>query len=242
MVVRGQIRRFLAASLFLALEICPVAAGGENINLKRKPGPASASLDDYLQRVRAAGAEQPSTTGSLWISSGPLSSPSADYKAYFAGDLIIVQLVDSFSAATSGENQVGRQFSTQSAVTGLVGKVSASNSLQNLFNANSKTALDGKGQSTMSSNLQLTLAGRVVEVMPNGVMVIEAARDFTVGNDRQTVILRGLVRPGDVTPANTVLSSAVTNLELEIKGKGAVADATSRPNPVVRLLLKVLSF
>jgi hypothetical protein len=38
------------------------------------------------------------------------------------------------------------------------------------------------------------------------------------------------------------LSSQVTSIELRIKGKGAVADATARPNPVVRLLLKVLSF
>jgi flagellar L-ring protein precursor FlgH len=111
-----------------------------------------------------------------------------------------------------------------------------------MFNANSTTALDGKGASTMSSSLNLNLSGRVVDVLPNGVLVIEAVRDFTVGNDRQTVTLRGLVRPGDVSTSNTVLSTQVTSVELSIKGKGAVADATARPNAVVRLLLKVLSF
>ena len=83
--------------------------------------------------------------------------------------MIIVQLVDTFSAATSGENNTSRQFSTQSAITGLLGKIGPNNALQNLFNANSNTALDGKGASTMSSNLQLNLSGRVVDVMPNGV-------------------------------------------------------------------------
>jgi hypothetical protein len=39
-----------------------------------------------------------------------------------------------------------------------------------------------------------------------------------------------------------VLSTQVTSVELSIKGKGAVADASARPNAVVRLLLKVLSF
>jgi flagellar L-ring protein precursor FlgH len=102
--------------------------------------------------------------------------------------------------------------------------------------------MDGKGASTMSSNLQLNLAGRVVRVMPNGVMVVEATRDFTVGNDRQTVVLRGLVRPGDVATDNSVLSSSITSLELQIKGKGAVADATSQPNIVIRTLLKLLTF
>jgi flagellar L-ring protein precursor FlgH len=229
----------LAASLFSG------AVARANLNPlkdRKKPGPATASLEDYLKRVRAAGAEAPSSPGSLWVTSGPLASLASDYKARWPGDLIVVQLVDTFSAATSGENNTSRQFSTQSAITGLLGKFGASNALQNMFNANSTTALDGKGASTMSSSLQLSLSGRVVDVLPNGVLVIEAVRDFTVGNDRQTVTLRGLVRPGDVAPGNTVLSTQVTSVELSIKGKGAVADASARPNAIVRLLLKVLSF
>jgi flagellar L-ring protein precursor FlgH len=209
---------------------------------RKKPGPATTSLDDYLKRVRDTGAEAPSTQGSLWIPSGRLSNLASDYKAHWPGDLIVVQLVDTFSAATSGENNTSRQFSTQSGVTGLLGKIGASNALQNMFNANSTTSLAGKGASTMSSSLQLSLSGRVVDVLPNGVLVIEAVRDFTVGNDRQTVTLHGLVRPGDVTSSNTVLSTQVTSVELAIKGKGAVADATAKPNAIVRLLLKVLSF
>jgi len=94
----------------------------------------------------------------------------------------------------------------------------------------------------MSSSLQLVLSGRVIEVMPNGVMVIEAVRDFTVGNDRQTVVMRGLVRPGDVAIDNSIMSTSITSMELEIKGKGSVADASSRPNILVRTLLKLLSF
>jgi flagellar L-ring protein precursor FlgH len=239
-----NIRRGLCLAVLAALVgfvFSPRAAADKDKD-KKKTGPASTSLDEYLTRVRAAGTEQPATAGSLWVSSGPLSNLSSDYKAHWPGDLLIVRLVDTFSAATSGENNTSRQFNTQSAVTGLLGKIGPSNALQNLFNANSTTALDGKGASTMSSNLQLSLSGRVVDVLPNGVLVVEAVRDFTVGNDRQTVTLRGLVRPGDVAVDNSVLSSQVTSVELVIKGKGAVADATARPNAIVRLLLKVLSF
>ena len=243
MLILRHISRTLAGSLLFALAVSITAAGSNHIkDKKKKPGPAASSLDDYLSRVRTMGAEQPATTGSLWVSSGPLSNASADYKARFAGDLITVQLVDTFSAATTGENNTSRQFATQSAITGLLGKIGPNNAMQNLLAANSNTALDGKGSSTMSSNLQLNLAGRVVEVMPNGVLVVEAARDFTVGNDRQTVVLRGLVRPGDIAPNNSVVSSAITSLELEIKGKGSVADASARPNILVRTVLKLLTF
>jgi flagellar L-ring protein precursor FlgH len=219
-------------------------ANANNLNFLdgKKPNPASTSLQDYLQKVRAAGVEAPSSTGSLWVSSGPLASLASDYKARWPGDLVVVRLVDTFSAATSGENNTSRQFATQSAITALLGKFGPSNALQNMFNANSNTSLDGKGASTMSSSLQLSLSGRVVDVLPNGVLVIEAVRDFTVGNDRQTVTVRGLVRPGDLAVDNSVLSSQVSSVELSIKGKGAVADASARPNAIVRLLLKVLSF
>ena len=242
MMNRIRALRSFAVALSLALLVLSPAGVRAKANDKNKPGPAGSSLDNYLQRAHAANLEQPATLGSLWVSSGPLANAAADYKARMAGDLISVRLLDSFSANSSGENKTGRQFNTNAAVTGFLGKLAATNSLQNLFNANSTSSLDGKGQSTLSSNLQLRLAGRVVDVMPNGVMVIEATRDFTVGNDRQTVILRGLVRPGDVAIDNTILSSAITSLELEIKGKGAVADATRQPILPIRLLLKLLSF
>ncbi len=232
---------FAITALMAMALLFPSSASGKT-KTKDKSKPASLSLDDYMKRAMAATPDQPKTVGSLWVPAGLLSDTSTDYKARFAGDLITVRLVDTFAANTSGENSTSRQFATSSAVTGLLGQVGPSNSLQNLFNANSATTLDGKGSSTMSSSLQLVIAGRVVQVMPNGVMIIEAVRDFTVGNDRQTVVLRGLIRPGDVAIDNSILSSQVSSMELEIKGKGSVADAQSRPNIVVRTLLKLLSF
>jgi flagellar L-ring protein precursor FlgH len=209
---------------------------------KAKPETTASSLDAYLKRARDMNLPAPSTLGSLWVRSGPLASMSTDYKARNPGDLVVIHLLDSFTAATNGENKQTRAFSTNSAITGLVGTIGAKNRLQNLFNANSATNLDGKGQSTLSSNVQLNLAAQVLEVLPNGVLVVQAARDITVGNDRQTVLLRGLVRPGDLAPDNSVPSTAISNLEVEIKGKGAVADASRQPNIVVRLLLRIFSF
>jgi flagellar L-ring protein precursor FlgH len=199
-------------------------------------------LADYLRRIRGMNIASPETPGSLWVSSGPLAVIARDYKARNPGDLVIVHLVDNFTAATNGENKQSRQFSNTSGVTGLFGKLSTTNRLQNLLNASSNTNLDGKGQSTMSSNVTLNLAAQVVETLPNGILVIQAARDITVGNDRQTVFLRGLVRPGDLAPDNSVASTAISELEVEIKGKGAVADSARQPNIVIRTLLKLLTF
>jgi len=236
----GTIKKCVASAV--ALTILPFATFGLPRPKRSKTPPTASVYEEYLARVRAMNPAQPATTGSLWVDTGPLSLIAIDYKARRPGDLIVIHLVDNFSAATSGENKQSRQFSAQSSVTKLIGALSANNRLANLLNANSSHSLDGKGQSTMSSNVQLNLAAQVMETLPNGVLVIQAARDITVGNDRQTVFVRGLVRPGDLLPDNSVASTSVSDLQVEIKGKGAVADASRQPNFIVNLLLKLLTF
>jgi flagellar L-ring protein precursor FlgH len=210
--------------------------------VKSKPDPVNSSLQDYLQSVRVANTVAPTTVGSLWSGVGALAVLATDYRARNPGDLVVINLSDSFIANTSGENQQSRAFTSNSAITGLVGTVGARSRLQNLFNANSGNTLDGKGASTLSSNVQLTLSAQVVETLPNGILVVQGARDISVGNDRQTVILRGLVRPEDLSPTNTIASSEISNMQVEIKGKGAVAEITRQPNIVIRTLLRLFSF
>ena len=237
-------RHHAVAIVFMSTLAIPLdAAALPKIKLKKTPTETTAdSYNDYLKRVRVMSVPEPNSVGSLWVSSTSLAALSQDFKARNPGDLIIIHLVDNFSAATAGENSQSRKFSANSAITGLVGTIGARNRLQNLFNANSAMGLDGKGQSTLSSNVSLNLAAQVMEVLPNGVLVVQAARDITVGNDRQTVLIRGLVRTGDLAPDDSILSTSVSDLEVEIKGKGAVADVTRQPNIVIRILLRLLNF
>ena len=82
----------------------------------------------------------------------------------------------------------------------------------------------------------------MIEVLPNGMLVVEAARQVEFSQQTQTIILRGLVRPEDISQQNQVLSTAISSLELEVRGKGIINDYTHRPNLLVRLLQKVLIF
>jgi flagellar L-ring protein precursor FlgH len=228
-------------ALLLSTSILP-AAGANPKDKKPKSDLTQAATQDYLNRVRAMNVEQQRTIGSLWSPGAPLANAAADYKAHRTGDLVIIRVVDNFSATTNGSAQAQRTFNASSGVSGFFGNLSAANGWQNLFSPTSSQNLAGKGQSALSSTLSLNLAGRVIEALPNGVLVVEAVRDLTVGNDRQTIVLRGLVRPGDIASDNSVPSTAVANLEAEIRGKGVVADATRPPNVAVRILLKILGF
>jgi flagellar L-ring protein precursor FlgH len=207
-----------------------------------KPSQVQESLNDYLKRVHTPLADEERTTGSLWSPLATLSNTASDYKAHRTGDLLIIRVVDNFSATNNGSIQGQRAFSASSGVSAFLGKLGSNNSLQNLFSPTSTQNLNGKGQSALSSTISLNLAGRVVEALPNGVLVVEAVRDFTVGNDRQTIVLRGLVRPGDIASDGSVPSTNVSNLEAEVQGKGAVADSIHQPNAIIRGLLKILGF
>ena len=67
-------------------------------------------------------------------------------------------------------------------------------------------------------------------------------RQVSFNQQTQLIRLRGLVRPDDINPQNQVLSTAITDLELEVVGKGIINDYTYRQNPVVRFLEKILIF
>lgn len=79
-------------------------------------------------------------------------------------------------------------------------------------------------------------------MLPSRALVIEAERQLTMNNEKQTIVLRGLVRQGDIAPDGSVLSNYIGNLELELKGKGVLSDGTRPPNPLVRTLLRIVGF
>lgn len=200
------------------------------------------TLDTYIQRMQQQGLEESSgSVGSLWTDSGRLSFLTGDYKAGHVGDLLTIVVVHDMTANNANSVSTSRTFSANSGISALPGQLKTSGVAQ-LFSPNSSQALAGKSQASTTSSLQTTLAGRVVTVLPNGLMVVEAERQLTMNNEKQTVLVRGLVRSGDVGPDNTVASNHLGNLELELRGKGVLSDGTHPPNLIVRGILRVLGF
>ncbi len=203
---------------------------------------AQSSLAAYLERVKADSNESHPEAGSIWTDNGRLARLSTDVRAMRPHDLISVVVQESLAASTDGTVANTRASSANSSVSGLIGTLKAGNALQNLLTASSAAALNAKGASATNSSLSTTLGGQVVAVLPNGMLVIEAARQVEFSQQTQTIILRGLVRPEDISQQNQVLSTAISSLELEVKGKGIINDYTHRQNLLVRLLEKVLVF
>jgi flagellar L-ring protein precursor FlgH len=210
--------------------------------IEPKPNVAAASLSSYLERVRAENSNIQAAPGSIWTDSGRLTRMVTDVRAMRPHDLISVVVSESLAASTDGTVKNSRASNASSGISGLIGTLHAGNALQNLINQTSASGLNAQGTSATNSSLSTTFGGQVIEVLPNGTLVVEAARQVEFSQQTQTIILRGLVRPEDISQQNQVLSTAISSLELEVRGKGIINDYTYRQNPLVRFLQKVLIF
>jgi flagellar L-ring protein precursor FlgH len=181
------------------------------------------------------------TVGSLWSAANALGDLSSDYKARNVNDSIVVQVSVQTTAAQSGNVNSQRTFSTTSGISGLIGGI-ATHGTNPLLNANSATALKGQGQTSSNTTFSTSLTGQIIAVLANGNMVIEAERQIAMNNQHEDLVIRGIVRPGDISSNNTISSAALSNLEIEMKGKGIISDSTRSPNPLTRAVLWLFGF
>jgi flagellar L-ring protein precursor FlgH len=188
----------------------------------------------------AAWAQLGASPGSLYSASGRLADAARDVRASEVNDIITIVVNEAASAVVSGTSNSSRKSSVNTSITGAAGALSPR--LTNLLGTSNDIELAGTGTTSRNLTLSTTISARVVEVQPNGTLVIEGTRDIGVNSDKQQLTVRGLVRPADLTSTNTINSVQVANLQIKVNGKGVVGDATRRPHFLYRLLLGLLPF
>jgi flagellar L-ring protein precursor FlgH len=217
-------------------------AGGLGAYASHK-GREQRTLAEYLSSLKepSAAAVAGKTIGSLWSDNAGIGQLAADYKAGRLNDSIIVRISEQTTANQTGTVNAQRSMSASSGIAGLPGDLKTKG-VSNLFSPSSSYQLKGQGQASSNSTIQSTLSGTVVAVLTSGSLVVEARHSILADNQHQDITLRGIVRAGDIAPDNSILSSQMSNLELDIRGKGVVSDGTRQPNVVIRTLLRLLNF
>ncbi|MDQ2844714.1 MAG: flagellar basal body L-ring protein FlgH [Acidobacteriota bacterium] len=232
--------RGLLIGLLLVIGISPLAVSQK---AKKTKNSAQQLRTDYIARLQQldSHAVSETTVGSLWSQSNTLGDLSTDYKAHKVNDTIVIVVAVQTTAAQTGNSSYQRTFQTTSGITGLAGGVNTA-AVNPLFAANSSTALKGAGATDSKTTFQTTLTGQVIEVLPSGNLVVEAQRRIFMNNQHEDVTVRGVVRPGDIGPNNIVSSTQLSNLEIEKKGKGIIADSTRPLNPITKAILWLVGF
>jgi flagellar L-ring protein FlgH len=227
----------------MVLLIIPKSAYARKKKKQQAPVTFQQSLDEYMREARqgilnTAGP----TTGSIWNPNGPYAALPQDDKARRLGDILTINIVEQTTAQTTGDVKTARTFSASSGISALFGQIGPTAGLQNIFSPNSSRTLNGTAQTDSSDSLTTDVTATVVGILPNNYMVLQATRTVEYDNQRQQVILRGIARFSDITPANSIPSTALSDLSLQVVGKGVISDYVSPPNKIIRAILKVVGF
>ena len=215
----------------------------------RKPAKESVSaLDRYIAEATGRGGALSGpgiggpSAGSLFVPGARLGDLARDPRASQVDDIVTIVVADRASALAKGTTNTARQSSAKYSVGALLGLPAAKGALNNLAGLSGDSQLQGQGTTSRETVLSTTLSARVTHVLPNGYLVLEGQKENVVNSERQTVIVRGVVRPTDLGPANSIPSNRLAQLEIRINGKGVVGDAVRRPFFLYRLLLGLLPF
>ncbi|MGN6369961.1 MAG: flagellar basal body L-ring protein FlgH [Phycisphaerae bacterium] len=218
--------------------------GGQNVRPHKDNGPAIASAPTNEIRgslfEAAASSPVPVNAEGEPMESAPVSfmavaPPHA--KKFRKNDLVTIIVQEDSAYSSNAQTQSQKQqdfdlalqnwFQLHTSANG-VPKTMGVGSSGTLPEAKFKYDNNRQNQATndRTDSLSLRIAATVVDVKPNGTMVLEAGKDITVDREVQHFHMSGLCRAEDVTPDNTLLSSQLANLTVSKKTSGEVRDGT----------------
>jgi flagellar L-ring protein precursor FlgH len=177
----------------------------------------------------AGAAQNPYVRPSVQI--GAMTDP----RARNVGDILTIVVQEQQSVRN--EDRVERRNDTSLAARlenySLSDKTFQSNTLPRI-DIRKEQDFNGESRQNSTSDVRASIAVIVVDVQPNGNLVVAGTRAVTVNDETRTLRVSGLVRPLDITANNTVGSAQVADARIAITGEGGNTRAVTR-GPVGQL-------
>jgi flagellar L-ring protein FlgH len=169
---------------------------------------------------------------SLWVG-GTSKSIFADERSLNVGDILTIAISESSTENKNNATTTERKSSLAAAITSFLYPAGATPLLTShgslpAMAYNSDHSHAGSGTISDSETIVAQIAVRIIDVLPNGDLVVEGKRQTSFSQENQTIVLRGVVRPEDVLSNNTVFSYNVADATIQIIGKGTVSDAQNK--------------
>ena len=171
------------------------------------------------------------TADSVWSKTN--GSLFSDNKAYRVGDIVTVIVNEGTILSSSAGTSLSKESDTEGELSTVewpkgagAAPVLPGDPPKVEFGA--KRTFDGSGTSSLANSMQTNLTAVVMEVLPNGNLVVDGSRTVQLVNDEVVVKVSGIVRPQDINTNNTVLSSALAQGRIVIENNGPIARSTER--------------
>lgn len=170
---------------------------------------------------------------SLWRSNSSFNQMYNDPKARGINDIVTIQISETSSASNKAGLKTSKKNSVSLGINNLLGlekEIDVNDNFDNasLINSAANNSHEGEGESTRESTLTAYITARVIDVMPNGNMVIEAKKEVMVNKEKQVAILTGIIRPRDISYNNIIASNKIADMQIKFSGKGPVSEQTRR--------------
>lgn len=148
-----------------------------------------------------------------------------DQRAKQVGDVMTVVVnIQNETAQLAQETSRSRKGSSESAsITNFFG-LGAIGSPNPAVNATSDSNFDGKGQANRSETINIKLAAIVMQVLPNGNLVVTGRQEIRVNNDLRELKVAGVIRPEDIRSDNTISSEKIAEARISYGGRGIITD------------------
>ena len=195
------------------------------VSVEEKVHPAYAPIEP----IQYPNVDEGKTPGSLYSEQRGLAL-FADTRARAIGDIVSVVLTESTSAAKSADTAVSKGSDIGVETPSMFGqpfnfgyqdRYDLSQSLSSEYGFN------GEGSSNQSNRLTGAIAVQVSHVLPNGNLVVQGEKWIKLNQGDEFIQLRGIIRPQDISPTNTVPSTLVADARISYGGTGIIEDANT---------------
>jgi flagellar L-ring protein FlgH len=183
-------------------------------------------------------------TQSIWREDSKLML--ADKRGAGIGDILTILVQENTVTSKDNKTATTKQSAVDASIASFLYSPGASGLLTKggqlpALKFNARNDFNGGGTVNNTERIVARLAVRVMDVLPNRNLVIEGRRETSFGGEKQTMILRGVVRADDVAANNTVLSYNVADATIQISSKGTLSDS-QRKGWFTRLWDKITPF
>lgn len=202
----------------------PITAPGAALPIIDPPVPERIAL-----RPTPGEFADPTVAGSLWRS-GP-KSLFGDRRARSVGDILTVVIEIEDTAEISNVTTRARSGSDEVNVTAAYGLpkiadtiLSGANTLNPAVSAEGAQDSSGSGQISREEEITLRLAATVVNVLPNGHLVIRGSQEVRVNFELRDLQIAGIVRPEDISRQNVITYDKIADARIAYGGRGQITD------------------
>lgn len=172
-------------------------------------------------------------------------------RTYQEHDLVEIIIRESSNVRSSQEISTEKEYELEGEISNfpqftlndIVDAVLKSSDLRNppKIGVNAERSFEGDGEVKRSDTFTARLKAEVIEVLPNGNLVIEARTQITMDEEKTTLLVSGVCDPKDMTPTGTVLSSQLFDLQIIKTNEGELRKVTKK-GLIPRVLDAVFSF